>query len=86
MYVKVPRIGALSDPFEWWVNHAEELPTLTRMALDYLAIPSSSLAPERANSRARQLWEDRSQLSDDVFRMEICMLSWYEHKLDNSEN
>ena len=85
VYLKKPKIVALSNPFEWWNNQKQELPHLSKMAKDYLAIPSSSLAPERANSRARHLWEDRSQLSDNVFRMEMCLRSWYERGISSSD-
>lgn len=27
-------------PIEWWIHHADTYPRLSRMALDYLSIPS----------------------------------------------
>lgn len=79
-----PRDGTM-DPFVWWAQHEAELPTLARMARDYLAIPSSSLGPERANSAARLHWNDRGRMSDDIFRAEICLSSWYKAGVDAFE-
>ena len=76
IYLKMERVKANVDPFEWWIAHEEELPYLTKMALDYLSIPSSSISTERANSVARYRWEDRVALSDEIFRKEMCLESW----------
>jgi hypothetical protein len=52
------------------------IPTLSRMAFDYLAIPASSVPAERQNSIAKHVFENRETLSDPVFKAEICCKAW----------
>ena len=87
VYMKKPRLkDGTANPFLWWEQHESEMPTLTKMARDYLAIPSSSLGPERANSIARSHWEDRARMGDNVFQAEICLGSWYDAGVDEFES
>ena len=76
IYLSKPNCAANKDPFEWWFGHEEEMPHLAMMAIDYLAIPSSSLSTERANSLAKYKWEDRFRLGDEMFMKEMCLQSW----------
>ena len=76
IYLSKPTCPADKDPFEWWFEHEEEMPQLILMAVDYLAIPSSSISTERANSLAKYKWEDRFRLSDEIFMKEMCLQSW----------
>jgi hAT family C-terminal dimerisation region len=52
----------------WWKDHSIVYPTLTRMARDFLAIPSSSTASERQFSSAQHIGTDfRNRLSPTMF-------------------
>jgi hypothetical protein len=35
-------VPANDDALEWWYNHREDYPQLSRMAMDYLSIPGTS--------------------------------------------
>ena len=66
------------DILEWWVSRQTEFPKLSKLALDYLAIPASSVPAERANSAAERAFDGRSSLTSSAFRAEICCRSWIE--------
>jgi hypothetical protein len=67
-YLDSPREIYATDPIKWWgvrnssrsfyilynqdKHHAQQYPTLSRMARDYLAVQGSSVASERAFSSA----------------------------------
>ena len=46
------------------------------MACDYLAIPTSSVSSEEANSDSRDNVEDRQPLHACTFKAEMCIRSW----------
>lgn len=53
---------------EWWGHHQLTYPILSRLARDYLAIPASSTASERAFSSAGLIGTDRrSRLGGELF-------------------
>jgi hypothetical protein len=66
------------DIIGWWVDHRLEFPTLYTVAMDYLAIPASSVASERANSMAKRVFHGRESLGNDMFKIEMCCKSWLE--------
>ncbi|KAL3691985.1 hypothetical protein R1sor_005636 [Riccia sorocarpa] len=47
-----------------------------RMACDYLAIPSSSVCAEEANSAAKITFDSRFSLHKTTFKTESCVRSW----------
>ena len=47
-----------------------------KMACDYLAIPTSSVPSEEANSEAKYNFQDRIWLHACTFKAEICIRSW----------
>jgi len=52
------------------------------MARDYLAIPSTSVASERAFSCGKNMITDkRSQLAAKTVRAALCLQSWYKGPL-----
>jgi hypothetical protein len=66
-----------TNPLEWWKSNQTTFPILARMARDYLAIQSSSVASERAFSSAKQTCTDnRSRLSDQSMQATQCLKSW----------
>ncbi|KZV81577.1 hypothetical protein EXIGLDRAFT_590460, partial [Exidia glandulosa HHB12029] len=52
-------------------------PRLSRMALDYLVIPATSVDVERVFSRGRQLLPyNRNRLSAESVRALLCVGAW----------
>ena len=47
-----------------------------KMACDYLAIPTSSVPSEEANSEACDNFKDRQRLHSCTFKVEMCIQSW----------
>ena len=68
------------DPINWWKTHSTELPQLSLMARDYLAIPGTSASSERAFSGGRRLITDtRTRLNDQSIRSCICLKNWIDN-------
>jgi hypothetical protein len=72
----LPQASKDVDIISWWISHRLEYPKLYQVAMDYLAIPASSVASERANSVAKMVFHGRESLSDDMFKIEMCCKSW----------
>jgi hypothetical protein len=65
------------DIMNWWKNHAQIYPNLSRMARDYLAIPSTSASSERLFSLGSNLITDkRNNLNEDTIQAHECLKSW----------
>ena len=65
------------DPVSWWKSSHQRFPVLSKMARDYLAIPSSSASSERAFSRAGLLITDRrTRLGTNAVRACCLLQSW----------
>ena len=47
------------NPLEYWANNSQRFPALSMMARDYLAVPGTSAASERAFSAGRQFFHIR---------------------------
>ena len=57
--------GHGSGPLMWWKKHQKEFPDLTRMVRQYLAVPATSVSPERFFSRVGLVQTDlRGSLLD----------------------
>lgn len=76
-YRRQPPVDGKADPVDWWRQHQEEFPNLSRMARDYLSIAASSASSERHFSKARYLITDsRSCLATESVRACQCLKSW----------
>jgi len=65
------------DPIKWWCEKRKTYPRLSRMALDYLTIPATSVDVERLFSHGRIILTDtRSGLSVASKRALLCLGSW----------
>ena len=61
----------------WWNDRSASFPSLSRMALNYLSIPATSVDVERVFSRGRLLLSHtRSRLSAQTTRCLLCLGSW----------
>lgn len=70
----------VEDPLLWWAERRSMFPALSRMALDYLSIPATSVDVERAFSRGRLLLTHvRSRLSAQSTRSLLCVGNWSLH-------
>ena len=46
-YTRVQQVPLDTDPLMWWKQHVQEFPRLARMVRQYLAVPATSVSPER---------------------------------------
>jgi hypothetical protein len=78
-YLGAPAIEDFSDfdVLEWWCAHSGTYPGLSRVARDYLAVPSTSTPAERAFSKGADLVHvKRGSLSAETIRSCMCLQSW----------
>ena len=62
----------------YWRLCSDKLPTLSRMARDYLATPATSACSERAFSNGRDLIGlDRHSLHSETMEACMCLKSWF---------
>ncbi|KAJ3083236.1 hypothetical protein HDU99_000225 [Rhizoclosmatium hyalinum] len=61
---------------DWWITNSKKFPVLFWMAVNYLAVPATSVPSERANSLAAQVYEGRETLCLAMFKATICCNSW----------
>ncbi len=47
VHTRVQQVPLDIDPLMWWNQHVQEFPRLTRMARQHLAVPATSVSPER---------------------------------------
>ncbi|CAG8839091.1 7326_t:CDS:2, partial [Gigaspora margarita] len=65
------------DVLGWWKAHQAQFPRLACMARDYLAIPASTVASERAFSAGgNMITNERSSLAPKTVRIAQCLRSW----------
>ncbi|KIL65169.1 hypothetical protein M378DRAFT_52957, partial [Amanita muscaria Koide BX008] len=80
-------IESVNDPIKWWYEHRPVFPRLSRMALDYLTIPATSVDVERLFSRGRILLSHlRNRMSAQTTRALLCLGSWSRLKLVKDED
>lgn len=66
------------DPLEWWKTNEKNYPRLSKMARDYLAIPSTSVPSEQCFSTGKNLITDkRNRLAGKTVRACMCLRSWW---------
>lgn len=78
-YCTKPRHSILSTlpPLQWWLQHENEYPELTKWALDVHSIPATSAECERVFSSAGRLLAPRQhRLSDDILEANECLMAW----------
>ncbi|KAL1937246.1 hypothetical protein VTO73DRAFT_13915 [Trametes versicolor] len=67
----------VDDVIAWWWRHRDVYPNLSRMDLDYLSIPGTSVDIERAFSRGRIILPHlRNGLSANSIRAILCLGEW----------
>lgn len=65
------------DVLQWWHEQRNVYPRLSRMAIDYLSIPATSVDVERVFSKGRILLSHiRSRLSVQSTRALMCVGAW----------
>ena len=71
-YLKIP-VARHNSPLEWWRQHEEQYPALSKMAFDLLSVPLMSAECEKVFLAAKLLITDkRNRMKDDV--IEVCTL------------
>jgi hypothetical protein len=78
-YLKKPTIPRTDtfDILSWWKSNSMEYPTLSRIARDVLAVPTSNVASESAFSMGRRTISDfRSSLTPQNVEALICLQDW----------
>ncbi|KAK5994684.1 Putative AC9 transposase-like protein [Cladobotryum mycophilum] len=67
----------LHDPIAWWISKKDDFPTLSRLALDILAIPAMSADCERVFSLAKlTLSSQRLSMKPETLEKIQCMKNW----------
>ena len=74
LYLSLLAVNATVDPLKWWKTNELQFPRLARMALDYLAIPATSVPSEQCFSISKNLITDnRNRLLGKTVRACICL-------------
>ncbi|EIW51901.1 HAT dimerization, partial [Trametes versicolor FP-101664 SS1] len=85
-YLESP-VDPTKDALAWWHARRLQFPRLSRMALDYLSIPATSVDVERTFSRGRRLLSHvRSRLSAQTTRAVLCLSDWVRWDLVKSQD
>lgn len=67
----ISKNGRDTCPLDWWSAHYTQLPNLSKMARQFLAMPASSAGCERVFSAAGKLHDDfRKSINDST----LCMM------------
>ncbi|KIJ09043.1 hypothetical protein PAXINDRAFT_88030, partial [Paxillus involutus ATCC 200175] len=67
----------IDNVLKWWLRQAKTYLHLSRMALDYLTIPATSVDVEHIFSRGQLLLSHvRSRLSAQTTRAILCLGGW----------
>ncbi|TFY61175.1 hypothetical protein EVG20_g7153 [Dentipellis fragilis] len=67
----------VADGLQWWHRQCSEYPRLSRMAINYLSIPATSVAVERVFSRGHLLLSHTQNcLSAQTTRALLCLGDW----------
>lgn len=76
-YIRDPRSTADCDVSLFWASNADRFPKLSRLAKTILNIQATSVACERANSRAGLVdTPQRSRLTEESIRCNVLLNSW----------
>lgn len=67
----------VGDPVQWWIQHRQTFPTLSKLALDVLAIPAMATDCERAFSLAKlTLTSQRLSMRPTTLEESQCLQNW----------
>jgi hypothetical protein len=67
----------VDEPIQWWMSHRRTFPTLSRLALDILAIPAMATDCERTFSLARlTLTSQRLSMAPSRLEEVQCLKNW----------
>ncbi|RDB18255.1 putative AC transposase [Hypsizygus marmoreus] len=70
-------IEVVEDPLQWWHSKHSTFPCLSRMAMDYLSIPATSVNVECVFSKGRLVLSHiRNRLSVESTRALMCLGAW----------
>ncbi len=76
-YLITPVEPSNINPCEWWRNHESHYPFLSKIARDYIGIPSTSVPSEQAFSKSGELInKKRNRLGDNSIEACMCLNSW----------
>ena len=76
-YLIIPIEPKDIDPCGWWRNHKSQYPILSKIARDYICIPSTSVPSEQAFSKSGELIsKKRNRLGDSAIKACMCLNSW----------
>ena len=76
-YLITPVEPSNINPCEWWRNHESHYPFLSKIARDYIGIPSTSVPSEQAFSKSGELInKKRNRLEDNSIEACMCLNSW----------
>lgn len=65
------------DPIKWWIDHRQTFPTLSKLALDILAIPPMATDCERTFSLAKlTMTSQRLSMKPSRLEMVQCLKNW----------
>ncbi|CAB4431899.1 unnamed protein product [Rhizophagus irregularis] len=77
-YFREPTISKSTDVLAWWKVQEANYSNLSKMALDYLAIPATSAPVERIFSSGTDLvTQKRCSLKGETIRELMCLKSWW---------
>jgi hypothetical protein len=73
-----PIKDAFRKPIEWWRDHLDEYPTLSRMVLDFFSVPAMSSECERVFSLAKLiLTTQRQHMNEMTLEAILCLKLWW---------
>ena len=73
-----PIKDAFRKPLDWWRDHLDEYPTLSRMALDLFSVPAMSSECERIFSLAKLiLTTQRQHMNETTLEAILCLKLWW---------
>jgi hypothetical protein len=73
-----PIKDAFRKPLDWWKDHLDEYPTLSRMALDLFSVPAMSSECERVFSLAKLiLTTQRQHMNEVTLEAILCLKLWW---------
>lgn len=76
-YLITPIEPSNINPCDWWRNHKSNYPLLSKIARDYIGIPSTSVPSEQAFSKSGELVnKKRNRLGDNSIEACMCLNSW----------
>ena len=76
-YLKTSIESPNTNPCEWWKNHKLQYLILSKIARDYIGIPSTSVPSEQAFSKSGELISKRrNRLGDSTIEACMCLNSW----------